>query len=117
MQPGIPSIAHHWRWSYTPPPIKVPLAINDNVLSMELDTGATITIVPEKKFREILPRAKVEKSDVHLKTYTGESLPVVGEVVVSVKHDKQAKDLVLTIVGGDGPSLLGRDWLKHLKLN
>ena len=45
------------------PPIKV----------MELDTGATITIVSEKKFREVFPRAKVEKSDVRLKTYTGES--------------------------------------------
>ena len=34
------------------------------------------------------------KSDVRLK---GESLPVVGEVVVNVKHNKQAKDLELTI--------------------
>ena len=59
----------------------------------------------------------MEKSDIRLKTYTDESLPVVGEVVVNVKHNKQAKDLVLTIVGGDGPSLLGRDWLKQLKLD
>ena len=99
------------------PPIKVPLLINDTLLSMELDTGATITIVSDRKFREAFPRAKMEKSDVRLKTYTGESLPVVGEVVVNVKHNKQAKDLVLIIVGGDGPSLLGRDWLKHLKLD
>ena len=99
------------------PPIKVPLLINDNLLSMELDTGATITIMSETKFKETFPRAKVEKSNIRLKTYTGESLPVVGEVVVKVNHNKQVKDLTLTIVGGDGPTLLGRDWLKHLKLN
>ena len=56
------------------PPIKVPLLINDNLLSMELDTGATITIMSEKKFKEIFPRSKVEKSNVRLKTYTAESL-------------------------------------------
>ena len=45
------------------------------------------------------------------------SLPVVEEVVVNTKHNKQANDLVLTIVVRDDPCLLGRDWLKHLKLN
>lgn len=99
------------------PPIKVPLIINNNLLNMELDTGATITIMSERQFREIFPGAKMEKSNVLLKTYTGESLPVVGEVVVQVQHNQQSRDLALTIVGGDGPSLLGRDWLKHLKLN
>ena len=48
----------------------------------------------------------------------GESLPVVGEVVVRVRYNEQSRELVvLTIVGGDGLSLLSRDWLKHLKLN
>ena len=36
---------------------------------------------------------------------------------MNVKHNKQANDLVLTIVERDGPCLLGSDWLKHLKLN
>ena len=49
-----------------------------------------------------------------LKTYTGEHLPVVGDVVVNVQHNQ---DFVLTVVAGEGPSLLGRDWLKQLRLD
>ena len=32
-------------------------------------------------------------------------------------YENQSKDLKLTIVPGNGPSLLGRDWLKDIKLN
>ena len=40
-----------------------------------------------------------------------------GVVDVKVKYGHQLKDLTLTIVDGDGPTLLGRDWLQHLKLD
>ena len=32
-------------------------------------------------------------------------------------YENQSKDLKLTIVPGNLPSLLGRDWLKDIKLN
>ena len=44
-------------------------------------------------------------------------MSVLGQCQVNVKVNGQKKQLVLTIVEGDGPSLLGRDWLKHLQLD
>jgi len=36
---------------------------------------------------------------------------------VDVQYGDQNKQLPLTIVEGNGPSLLGRDWLRHIRLD
>ena len=55
--------------------------------------------------------------DVRLRTYTGEEIPVLGNVAVQVQYQGQEEELPLIIVAGDGPSLLGREWLAKLKLD
>ena len=52
-----------------------------------------------------------------LRTYTGEEVSELGTITVNVKYEKENKRLSLIVVKGDGPSLLGRDWLMLLKLN
>jgi hypothetical protein len=55
---------------------------------------------------------------VHLKTYTGESIQVVGELLVNVQYGQQeVKQLPLIVVQGDGPPLIGRNWLQHVHLD
>ena len=99
------------------PPIKVPLVINDKLHEMELDTGAAVTIISEQTCKKLFPKAKLKGSSVLLKTYTGERLTVVGDLDVRVQYENQTKDLMVTVVAGDGPSLLGRNWLQRLRLN
>ena len=52
-----------------------------------------------------------------LTTYTSELLEVAGQILVEVKHGRQVKQLPLYVVKGNGPSLMGRNWLQHIKLN
>ena len=99
------------------PPIKVPLTVDGKNLTMELDTGAAVTIVSEKQYDNLFSNRQLKKSQVLLKTYSGEPLPVIGEVEVRVQYEQQEKDLVLTVVAGNGPCLLGRNWLQQLTLN
>ena len=54
---------------------------------------------------------------VLLKTYSRERLTVFGELQTQVQYKDQTKVLNLLVVEGDDPSLLGRDWLKHIQLN
>ena len=54
---------------------------------------------------------------IQLKTYTNEKLSVLGQLDVTVRYGDQVQKLIITVVDGDGPSLLGRDWLKQLRLN
>ena len=91
----------------TTPPIKVPLVINDKPVCMELDTGAAITIMSEKQYKELFPEVELRESNVLLKTYSGVRLSVKGERVVHVQHNGQSQELVLTIVAGQGLSLFG----------
>ena len=42
---------------------------------------------------------------------------MLGEIIVTVSHNVQVTKLPLSIVKGDGLTLLGRDWLEILKLN
>ena len=49
--------------------------------------------------------------------YNGVQIPVYGEVWLPVVYDLQKRVLPLIVVHGDGPPLLGRNWLKELQLN
>ena len=42
-----------------------------------------------------------------LETYTGEPIPVKGELDLRVAYEGQEANLVLIVVEGDGPSLMG----------
>ena len=57
------------------------------------------------------------KSNLILKTYTGEVINPEGVANVDVCYkDQYVKNLNLTVVPGNGPSLLGRDWLNSIRL-
>jgi len=59
----------------------------------------------------------LEKSDIRLTAYTEEAVPVVRTINVEAVYNEQKKNLKLQVVGNDGPSLLGSDWLKVLTLD
>ncbi len=80
---------------------------------MEVDTGASVTLMSKARCQELFPKASLRDSSVLLRTYLGERLPVVGEMDVQVQYGQQARDLVLTVVSGDDTSLLGENWLEH----
>ena len=84
---------------------------------MELDTGAAVSIMLEQTLRRVFPEAPLKQTAVLLKTYTGEPLKVLGELTAAVRYGKQCCTLPLLVVSGTGPTLLGRDWLKHIQLD
>ena len=44
-------------------------------------------------------------------------MKVKGNFNLRVKYGDQKEKLVLVVVEGNGPSLLGRNWLKYIRLN
>ena len=84
---------------------------------MEVYTGAAITIVSETKCRKKSPESHPDKVNCTLKMYLGMLLQVVDESDVHVWYEQQMHDLILTMVTGDGPGLLGRNWLQQLRVN
>ena len=100
------------------PPIMIPVIVNGKTLQMELDTGATVSIMSQKHFASLFPNIPIPHSKVTLQTYTGEPMKVLGEVSVRVTYQQQpTQDLPLVIVEGHGSALLGRNWLHHIRLD
>ena len=91
--------------------------VNGVILPMELDTGASASIIYQQVWEETFGKSKLMKCNTLLRTYSGEQLKVLGQLKVTVKYNDQVQQLPLLVVAGDGPSLWGRDWLAAIQLN
>ena len=101
-------------------PIQVTVNVNGVDITMEVDTGASVSIISESTYRKYWEKGQappIVPSRTNLKTYTGEQLSIKGVINVTVKYENQCHSLQLTVVKGSGPSLLVRDWLLKIKRN
>ena len=99
------------------PPIKVPVCVDGVNVSMELDTGASVSIVSETQYKRWWPGRSLDSSPIRLQTYSKQPLTVVGSLSVVVEYESQKFTLPLVVVKGSGPMLMGRNWLNSIKLN
>ena len=101
-------------------PLTIDVVADGVQLSMEVDTGAVASIISKCTYRRQWSKQKrplLQRTDVHLRTYTGEKINIKGKISLSVQYDNETLSLDLLVVEGDGPSLMGHDWLSKLKPN
>ena len=65
-----------------------------------------------RTYQKMFSEVPLNAVPLHLRMYTGEHIPVVGEMITQVQYGSQAKELGLIVVQGEGPSLFGRNWLQ-----
>ena len=99
------------------PPIHVKVKLDECLVTMEVDTGAAVTLMSEATFANLWPGRELHPSRVRLQAYSGEPIPVVGCSNVNMDYEGQCVVLPLYVVAGCGPTLLGRDWLSQVRLN
>ena len=101
-------------------PYVITMQINGAELPMEVDTGASLTLISKATFDRLWDaRAapNLQSTSSKLWTYTGEDIKVLGVANITVYFQEQCQQLQLLVVGGNGPSLLSRDWLSKIRLN
>ena len=92
--------------------------LNGQPVTMEVDTGAAVSLIFEKNWKEVLSGTPLRKSYLILRTYTAEQMPVVGECQVVVQYDDQQKTLPLYVVRDmDQTSWVVHEWLRSIQLN
>nr|XP_061811684.1 uncharacterized protein K02A2.6-like [Nerophis lumbriciformis] len=91
--------------------------LENHPIRMQVDTGSRVLMVSEAVYSEELQHLVLQPTRLKLRTYTGEPVPVLGVVDVTVEHNGQKKTLPLYIIQGKRPALLGRRWLEKLRLN
>ena len=97
--------------------IWVDVKVENQPLSMELDTGSAVSILQYDMFLERFRDKKLEKTTTVLKTYTGELIVPVGCLTMQVEYLDQSCLLPLHVVQTKGPVFMGRDWLHKLRLD
>ena len=87
----------------------------NSIASAFFETPCTI---PLQKYKQMFKRRiPPEKTEVTLKTYSGETMIPEGIINVPIQYNHQTKDLQLFVVKTEGPALFGGDWLHEFHLN
>ena len=100
------------------PPVEVSVEINSKPLQFEVDTGCPVTLISEETLSNVyegkVPQLK--KSVLRLKSYTGQQLKTLGMVETEIQYQNHTQVVPLTVVEGNGPSLLGRDLIREFSV-
>nr|CAD7448728.1 unnamed protein product [Timema bartmani] len=102
----------------TMPAIKLSLRIDGMFHTMEVDTGAALTLISEETYKVLWPhQPKLESLDLDLRTWAADTpLRLLGSKLVEVQFKERRATLTLAVATGHGPSLLRRPWLVPLGL-
>ncbi|KAK6959479.1 monoacylglycerol lipase abhd6 [Biomphalaria glabrata] len=85
---------------------------------MEIDTGSGLSIMTIEDYKKIFKRnPKLQCTNVRLRTYTGEEILPLGKAIVIVYNQHETKKLPLYILSKGSNPILGREWIRSLKIN
>ncbi|XP_075749349.1 uncharacterized protein LOC142814475 [Rhipicephalus microplus] len=103
-----------WHTDLVPPSVP-PYVLTVQVcrwpISMELDTGASVSVMAGKTFKRSFPGVAVEVSDIMLRSYSGELSQVQCQAMVSVCFGNREATLLLYLTRWSSLALLGRNWI------
>lgn len=90
------------------------MEIEGKIVSMELDTGESVSIISEYEYREKFGEIKLETDGLKLQYYTNETVNTLGHIQVNIKYKNKKFKGKWYVLKRQGPMLLGREWLKEM---
>ena len=93
------------------------LELNGQLVTMEIDTGAAVSLISQKTRADLFPNVPLTTPSLRLSTYTAEPIKIVGQMSVAVKYNGYVGNHTLYVVEGSGTTLLGRDWLSKIRMD
>ena len=69
--------------------IRVDLEVSGRKLTLDVNTGAAVSVLSEKIFQQLFSEFKLKTSSLLLKLYTGESMQILGTLAVKVCYLSQ----------------------------
>lgn len=97
-------------------PLTVDLCIDGQILSMEVDTGSCVTMIPFQLYKNKFSHLPLQDAKDTFVSFTGEEVKSTGKIFVDVYYNGKNQSLWLYVVECRYV-LLGRDWLQYLKLD
>lgn len=101
------------------PPYEVEVQLAGMSVRMQVDTGAGFSIINERTWhmlRTRRPSTALRRVALSLRTWTETPVQLLGQISVPVQYKGVVQDLRVIVAKGNGPNLLGRDWLAPLNI-
>lgn len=95
-------------------PFKTEVMLEKNIVSFEIDTGASVSVISETFYKENLKFLNLLPTDLKLSSYNNVPILPVGRLEVNVQFENQNKVLNLYVIKNGSHPLMGRDWIKAL---
>lgn len=97
-------------------PIHVNLKVEGVSLPFEIDSGSCVSVISEKCYKTNFSQVKLNETNLCLSSYTNEQIKPVGKLFVKVEINNIVRDLELYVIANGANPLIGRDWIRDLKL-
>ena len=97
--------------------IFIPLTIEGRECELQLDTGASKTVITKSFYDRYCANVPLSKTKVVMKTYTNEPVVPLGKAEVNVVYKGQKFLLPVIVVNKGSCAVFGRDWLSKIKLD
>jgi hypothetical protein len=97
-------------------PIRSEVIVNGQRVIFEVDSGAAVSVISKRCYQDKFNRVTLKPTDVMLSSYTGQRIKPLG--VMKVKADLKGitRNLDLYVVNNGAHPILGRDWMKALRV-
>ena len=101
------------------PKLTADLDINGSIVKFEVDTGAEVSTIPARTYRQKLKQVNLQPTSIVLCQYDGTILPTLGELRARVSIENQSAEGCFIVVENADKQLplLGRDLLCKLRLD
>jgi hypothetical protein len=108
----------HDKGKSIPPEVSVTLEVAGVNVDFVVDTAAPVSVIPVELYNKHFSHVKLHKDDLGLRSFTQNAIPVRGSMEVPVRYSYMQQSAKLTLYVVEGPAcLLGRQWLKVIRLN
>ncbi|XP_054289850.1 uncharacterized protein K02A2.6-like [Macrosteles quadrilineatus] len=93
------------------------VSIEGKSLNMELDTGAALSSLSYSDFLKLELNKRLFKTEVEMRTYTGEIIRPVGVCFVECKYRNFSFHGKLYVLKQNVDPIFGREWLREVKMD
>lgn len=98
-------------------PITVNVKLANKECCIELDTGASVSVISEEFYKENFSMFQMLLSDRTLFNYVGSLIHPLGYVQLPVEYKDIKKKIDIYVISGGGPPLLGRNFFYEFGLS
>ncbi|KAF9410110.1 hypothetical protein HW555_010722, partial [Spodoptera exigua] len=99
-------------------PYYINVTIDSYEIKCEIDTGSRISAINEETYKRQFSHKMIKPDNLMLRSYSGSRIESLGYIEVQVRlRDIEVKSLPLYVIKNGACPLLGRDWLRALKVS